>query len=182
MIKKIIILAALCLSTTSVMAQEENPFKKFDIGFELGYASALDIGVRFQNHFNKHLTWDMIQVRTAQDYSNTLDANKYLSTWSISTGLRAYTPTFSPGFKAFAAAGLGWGYYHTTDHFISPIFDTSGKNKTHNLAADFSAGLFVWQGVYVSYGCQIFHNNSRGNHIDHLFNIGFELGSFKFKE
>lgn len=187
MIKKIIILAAFCLSTSSVMAQEVYPYKwGGGIEFNAGSGAAFGATFRGQYYINKYLTWDMLQFRAYSEINNRIDSHDWSEEFSLTTGLRAYTPTFGPGLKAFAAGGVGYGFYHTYDKpekwWGSPRWKTDFYSSTHNLSADLSAGLFVWQGVYVSYGCQIFHNNSRGNHIDHLFNIGFELGSFKFKD
>lgn len=190
MIKKIILLAALCLSTSSAMAQEDSyityPFK-WGAGVEFGYGSDshFDIAVRGQYYINKYLTWDALQLRAIDFGKNTIDNRDYSERGSLTTGLRAYTPTFGPGLKAFASVGTGWGMYYTWDKpekKFTPIWKNHFYNVTHNLAADFSAGLFVWNCLYVSYGCQLLHNNTRGNDVNHFVNVGVEFGSFKFKE
>lgn len=189
MMKKIILIAALCLSTSSVMAQENEyltyPFK-WGGGVELGYATAMDVSVRGQYYINKHLTWDVLQLRVARDFNNKLDTHDNRSSLLLGTGLRVYSPSFGPGLKVFAAASPGWGMFFTYDSDIKDeLFHKHQNrhyNKTHNFAADFSAGIFVWQGLYVSYGCQLLHNGSKGNVVNHFANIGFELGSFKFKD
>lgn len=182
MIKKTLLIAAFSLSTVSLWAQEElQPYPlKWGAGIDLGYGTALDLTMRGQYYINKHLTWDVLQLRLLRDFSNNIDTKKYLTGVSFTTGLRAYTPTFGPNLKAFAAAGVGCGYYHTQNKFFA-MKSAYIFNETYNLAADFSAGLFVWQGIYVSYDCQLLHNGSRGNHIDHFVNLGFELGSFRLK-
>lgn len=183
MIKKTLLLAALCLSATAVMAQVKNPCEKYDFGYDLGYGydSSFNMAIRGQWHLNKYITWDMLQWRWAEDFNNSYDFHKYSMTNALTTGLRVYTPTFGPGMKAFAAAGAGWGHYFTWDkaeHFLGKVDHCS---KTHNFAADFSAGLFVWHGIYLSYGYQLLHNNSRGNYGNHFINIGIELGSMPAK-
>lgn len=183
MIKKFFLITTLCLCASSAMAQKTESYPyKLGLGMAFGYGSALDFTIRAQYHFNKHVTWDMLQFKDAEDFNSHIDNHNYSESMSLTTGLRAYTPTFGRGFKAFASAGVGWGRYHTMDKaiFFRPTADF--YNKTHNLAADFSTGLFVWQGVYVSYNCQLLHNNGRGNHVNHFANIGFELGSFKLKK
>lgn len=189
MMKKIILMAALCLSTSSVMAQENEyltyPFK-WGAGVELGYATAADEVIRGQYYINKYLTWDVLQLRVARDLNNKLDTHDNRSSLLLGTGLRVYSPSFGPGLKVFAAASPGWGYYYTYDtgKHAEKInkYRYRTYNKTHNFAADFSAGIFVWQGLYVSYGCQLLHNGSKGNVVDHFVNVGFELGSLKFKK
>lgn len=188
--KKIILIAALCLSTSSIMAQENEyityPFK-WGMGMEFGYGSDshFDIAVRGQYYINKYLTWDALQLRAIDFGKNTIDNRDYSERGLFTTGLRAYTPTFGPGLKAFASAGAGWGIYYTWDKpekKFTPIWKNHFYNVTHNLAADFSAGLFVWNCLYVSYGCQLLHNNTRGNDVNHFVNVGVEFGSLKFKE
>lgn len=183
MIKKTLLIAALALSATSLWAQEElQPYPyKWGAGIELGYGTALDVSVRGQYYINKHLTWDAFQVRAIQNFNNTVDANKYLNSSAITTGLRAYTPTFGPSLKGFAAAGVGWGYYWTTNKFFSTVWSDSASKTTHNLAADFSAGIFIGKGFYLSYACQLLHNGSRGNLVNHFVNLGFEIGSLRLK-
>lgn len=189
MTKKIILMAAFCLSTSSLMAQENEyityPFK-WGAGVEFGYGSDshFDIAYRGQYYINKYLTWDALQFRVIGFGKNTIDNRDYSERGSLTTGLRAYTPTFGPGLKAFASAGAGWGIYYTWDkpEKIKLFQKVPRYNVTHNLAADFSAGLFVWNCLYVSYGCQLLHNNTRGNDVNHFVNVGVEFGSFKFKE
>lgn len=190
MIKKIILIAALSLSTSSLMAQENEyityPFK-WGMGMEFGYGSDshFDIAVRGQYYINKYLTWDALQLRAIDFGKNTIDNRDYSERGSLTTGLRAYSPTFGPGLKAFASAGAGWGIYYTWDKpekKFTPIWKNHYYNVTHNLAADFSAGLFVWNFLYVSYGCQLLHNNTRGNDVNHFVNVGVEFGSLKIKE
>lgn len=185
MIRKIILITALCLSASALKAQETSysPYPyRLGLGMEFGYGSAFDFTIRAQYHFNKYITWDILQLRDAEDFSSHIDTHKCSELMSLTTGVHAYSPSFGHGFKGFASAGMGWGYYQTMDKaiFFRPTADS--YSKTHNFAADFSAGLFVWQGVYVSYGCQLLHNNSHGNQVNHFANIGFELGSFKFKK
>lgn len=184
MIKKIILLAALCLCTTGIFAQVKNPCEKYDFGLELGYGydSSLNGVFRGQWHLNKYITWDMLQWRWAQDLNNAYDSHKFSMTNALTTGLRVYTPTFGPGMKLFASTGAGWGHYCTWD---KPEKKWSWKgpekyNKTNNLAADFGGGLF-WQCFYISYNYQHLHNNSRGNYGNHFINIGIEFGSIPTK-
>lgn len=188
MMKKFILMAALCLSTSSLRAQEDGymtwPYK-WGVGAEFGYGSDshFDIAVRGQYYINKYLTWDALQLRAIDFGKNTIDNRDYSERGSLSTGLRAYTPTFGPGLKAFASAGAGWGIYYTWDkpEKIKLFQKVPRYNVTHNLAADFSAGFF-WNCLYVSYGCQLLHNNNRGNDICHFVNIGVEIGSIRIKE
>lgn len=180
--KKTFLLAALCLSATAVMAQVKNPFEKYDLGIELGYGydSSFNVAIRGQWHFNKYLTWDMLQIRRASDFNNTYDSHKWSDTYAITTGLRVYTPTFGPDMKLFASAATGWGYYYTCDKPEKWYKESKKYNKTHNLDADFSGGLF-WKCLYISYSYQLLHNNSRGNYGNHFINIGIELGSMPAK-
>lgn len=185
MIKKFFLMAGLCLCTTDVVAQVENPLGNADFGLEYsyGYDSSFSMAYRGQWHLNKYFTWDVLKWRMSGDFNNDYDSHKQSMTNALTTGFRAYTPTFGPGMKFFASTGAGWGYYSTFD---KPEKKWSWKgpkryNKTHNLAADFSAGLFVWHGLYVSYDYQLLHNNSRGNHGNHFINIGVEIGSFPAK-
>lgn len=177
MIKKTLLIAALVLSASSLWAQEGRggyPYK-YGAGFDFGYGTGLNAGVRGQYYINKNLTWDFLQLRGITDFNNPVDTHDYFNALSLTSGLRAYTPEFGPHLKAFAAAGLGWGFSYTSD---------KGKgwtlyNKTHNFAADLSAGLFVWGGLYVGYNCHIIHNGSCGTRVDHAATVGFELGSVK---
>lgn len=182
MIKKLFLIATLCFSSVSLMAQDAPYPYKWGAGAEYGYGSALNpYTVRGQYYFNKYLTWDFLQYRMGIDFNNAYDSRDYSMTNALTTGLRVYTPTFGPGMKAFAAAGAGWGHYFTWDkaeHFLGKVDHCS---KTHNFAADFSAGLFVWHGIYLSYSYQLLHNNSRGNYGNHFFNLGVEFGSMPAK-
>lgn len=177
MIKKTLLIAALALSATSLWAQEGRggyPYK-YGAGFDFGYGTGLNAAVRGQYYINKNLTWDFLQYRGFLDFNNTLDSHDYFNALSLTSGLRAYTPEFGRHFKAFAAAGVGWGFSYTNDKGEGWTL----YNKTHNFAADLSAGLFVYGGLYVSYGCYILHNGSSGNRVDHAVSVGFEFGSVK---
>lgn len=176
MIKKTLLIAALVLSASSLWAQEGRggyPYK-CGMGADFGYGTALNVGVRGQYYINKNLTWDFLQYRAIGDFNNTLDSHDYFNALSLTSGLRAYTPEFGRHFKAFAAAGMGWGFSYTNDKGESTWY-----NKTHNFATDLSAGLFVWGGLYVGYNCQIIHNGSCGTRVDHAATVGFEFGSVK---
>lgn len=152
--KKLFILSAMLLSASSLFAQKDGGFK---MAAELGVGTELEVGARGQYQFNKYLAWDVLSAKYAYDYNNHGDFNEF----TIETGLRGFTPTFGPDMKAFAAIDLGYGV----------MFDSN--YHTNCFAMDFTAGLYVWKGLYMGYGLGLLHNH--GNHKDHLFRIGYEF-------
>lgn len=152
--KKLFILSAMLFSASSLFAQKDGGFK---MAAELGAGTELEIGARGQYQFNKYLAWDVLSAKYAYDYNNHGDFNEF----TIETGLRGFTPTFGPDMKAFAAIDLGYGL----------CWDKHWNNS--NFAMDFTAGLYVWKGLYMGYGLGLLHNH--GNHKDHLFRIGYEF-------
>lgn len=151
--KKIFSLLIVALvSCTAVMAQKE---KGMTWAVEGGIGSELELGGRVQYGFNQYLAWDVLNLKYAFDYG---DVNCH--EWEVTTGLRAYSPSFGPKLKAFAALDLGYG--GITNKY---------SDAAHCFALDFTVGLQVYKGLYLGYGFGGLFKD--GNHKDHLLRIGY---------
>ena len=151
--KKIFILLVVALvSSTAAMAQKE---KGMTWAVEGGIGSELELGGRAQYGFNQYLAWDVLNLKYAFDYG---DVNCH--EWKVTTGLRAYSPSFGPNLKAFAALDLGYGGITSKD-----------SDAAHCFALDFTVGLQVYKGLYLGYGFGGLFKD--GSHKDHLLRIGY---------
>ena len=154
--KKLMLLVVVALmSTTMAMAQKE---KGFSWAVEGGIGSEFEIGGRIQKNFNQYLAWDVVNLKYAFDYGNHLNAHE----WELTTGLRGFSPSFGPNFKAFAAIDLGYVGMKVTE---------GDADAVHCFALDFTVGLQDYKGLYLGYGFGGLFND--GSHKDHLLRIGY---------
>lgn len=150
------ILMVVVAMVMAVSANAQNPDKGFSAAAELGVGSELELGVRGQYNFNKYFALDLPVLKYAYDYGD-YSVNEI----TIQVGARAFSPTFGPDMKAFAALDLGYGNMF------------KDGNNTSCFALDFSMGLYVWKGLYMGYGYGGLFND--GHHNDHLFRIGYNF-------
>ena len=152
--KKILTMAVALVM--AVCANAQNPDKGISFAAEMGVGSELEIGVRGQYNFNKYIALDLPVLKYAYDYGD-FSVNEI----TIQVGARAFSPTFGPDMKAFAALDLGYGNMFK-----------DGVN-TSACAIDFTMGLYVWKGLYLGYGYGALCKD--GHHNDHLFRIGYNF-------
>lgn len=143
-----------------VMAATVNAqdMKKVSFAAELGVGTELELGGRVQYNFNKYLAWDVLGAKYAYDWRDKSLNNEI----TIQTGIRAFSPTFGPDMKAFAAIDMGYGA------------DFEDGYNWNAFALDFTVGLHVYKGLYMGYGFGgMFHDG----HIphDHVFRIGYNF-------
>lgn len=143
-------MAALLLGASSMMAQKDG----VRVAIEAGAGTELEVGARAEYGFSKYLSWDILHAKYAWDYNKDYNFNEF----TLTTGLRGFSPSFGPNLKAFAAIDLGYGV-------------TFRDFTTHNFALDFTVGLNLGKDWYVGYGLGYMAND--GKHKDHLFRIGY---------
>ena len=154
--KKILTMAVALVM--AVCANAQNPDKGISFAAEMGVGSELEIGVRGQYNFNKYIALDLPVVKYAYDWRNTTFNNEI----TIQVGARAFSPTFGPDLKAFAALDLGYG---------CGFEDGWNFNA---MALDFTMGLYVWKGLYLGYGFGGLFNDGHAPH-DHVVRIGYNF-------
>ncbi len=153
--KKFLTLVVVALmSCTAVMAQKE---KGLTWAVEGGIGSELELGGRAQYGLCKYLAWDVLNAKYAFDYTG-----KNAHEWELTTGVRAFSPSFGPNLKAFAALDLGYGGIKVAE---------DGYDAAHCFALDFTIGLQVYKGLYLGYGFGGLFKD--GSHKDHLLRIGY---------
>lgn len=150
-------MVVMLLGATSLMAQ--NPDKGWSFAAETGVGTEWEIGGRAQYNFNKYIAVEGV-LKYAFDWRNATANNEI----TIQGGARAFSPTFGPDLKAFAALDLGYG----------TSFESG--NNWNALALDLTIGMYVWKGLYVGYGFGGMFNNGHAPH-DHVARIGY---NFKF--
>ena len=153
--KKILTMAVALVM--AVCANAQNPDKGISFAAEMGVGSELELGVRGQYNFNKYIALDLPVVKYAYDWRNTTLNNEI----TIQVGARAFSPTFGPDLKAFAALDLGYGC----------AFEDGWNFNA--MAMDFTMGLYVWKGLYLGYGYGALCKD--GHHNDHLLRIGYNF-------
>ena len=154
--KKILTMAVALVM--AVCANAQNPDKGISFAAEMGVGSELELGVRGQYNFNKYIALDLPVVKYAYDWRNTTLNNEI----TIQVGARAFSPTFGPDLKAFAALDLGYGCAFEDGWNFNAI------------AMDFTMGLYVWKGLYLGYGFGGLFNDGHAPH-DHVVRIGYNF-------
>lgn len=155
--KVMIMLVAALMSCTTAMAKMD---KDITWAAEVGAGSELELGGRAQYNFCPYLAWDILNLKYAFDYDKHLNAHE----WELTTGLRAFSPSFGPNLKGFAALDLGYGGIKYAEEYI---------DAAHCFALDFTIGLQISDKVYFGYGFGGLFKD--GNHKDHLFRIGYNF-------
>ena len=154
--KKILTMAVALVM--AVCANAQNPDKGISFAAEMGVGSELELGVRGQYNFNKYIALDLPVVKYAYDWRNTTLNNEI----TIQVGARAFSPTFGPDLKAFAALDLGYGC----------AFEDGWNFNA--MAMDFTMGLYVWKGLYLGYGFGGLFNDGHAPH-DHVVRVGYNF-------
>lgn len=147
-------LAVVMLCSASLFAQ--NPDKGYSFAVETGIGTEWMVGGRAQYNFNKYVAWDILNAAYALDYNKYYNFNEV----TLTTGVRGYSPNFSGDLKAYGALDLGYGAMFR-------------HGNTNCFALDFTAGIYVWQGLYAGYRLGVLANH--GSHVDHMFSIGYNF-------
>lgn len=152
--KKIFALAtALWLGAAAAQAQKPDGLS---FAAEAGVGTEAEVGLRAEYKLEKWLSWDVLHAKYAYDYGDYA-----VHEITLTTGLRAFTPTFGPKLRGFAALDLGYGRMFK---------DGDGLNA---FALDLTVGVQVTPKLYLGYGFGLLAKD--GSHKDHLLRIGYNF-------
>lgn len=165
--------------------------KKTSASVELGIGHEFEMGVLFKRNFNKYISWDILHVKYALDYTDdhywvvTEDHPSYYNGYSannlhelsFTTGIRAYAPKLGK-VKFFGACDLGWAcdfmkYYN--GYYNGYEYDTE-RTMFDYFALDFTLGAYIGNHVYLGYGLgfQTYFDDD-DKHTDHQLRVGYEF-------
>lgn len=156
---------------------EKETIKKTSRALEIGIAKEFEIGFRFQRNFNKYLSWDILGIKYAYDFSEGEVVGDYYSIevdyrheFSLTTGIRLFTPKIGQ-MKFFAA--LDFGYQQDwQDCYYSYYGDKYGLESRPHFLTEFSIGL-QFKKFYLGYGLSKTTGDFR--HTDQMVRLGFNF-------